>query len=104
VAWLSAAGPRDAGPRAEKVDVKEAQSTIMARCSMCHMSEPVWPGVHGPPKGVLLDSPENIRLHAHLIEIQAVRSSAMPPGNITQMTPQERQIVAAWLAAGAPAK
>jgi uncharacterized membrane protein len=104
VAWLSAAGPRDAAPRAEKVDVKEAQSTIMARCSMCHMSEPVWPGVHGPPKGVLLDSPENIKLHAHLIEIQAVRSSAMPPGNITQMTPQERQIVAAWLAAGAPAK
>jgi uncharacterized membrane protein len=104
VAWLSAAGPRDAGPRAEKVDVKEAQNTIMARCSMCHMNEPVWPGVHGPPKGVLLDSPENIKLHAHLIEIQAVRSSAMPPGNITQMTPQERQIVAAWLAAGAPAK
>jgi uncharacterized membrane protein len=104
VAWLSAAGPRDAGPRADKVDVKAAQSAIMARCSMCHMNEPVWPGVHGPPKGVVLDSPEKIKLHAHLIEIQAVRSSAMPPGNITQMTPQERQIVAAWLAAGAPAK
>jgi uncharacterized membrane protein len=104
VAWLSAAGPRDAGPRADKVDVKAAQSAILARCSMCHMNEPVWPGVHGPPKSVVLDSPENIKLHAHLIEIQAVRSSAMPPGNITQMTPQERQIVAAWLAAGAPAK
>jgi len=104
VALLSAAGPRDAAPRADKVDVKAAQSAIMARCSMCHMNEPVWPGVHGPPKGVVLDSPDNIRLHAHLIEIQAVRSSAMPPGNITQMTPQERQIVAAWLAAGAPAK
>jgi uncharacterized membrane protein len=104
VAWLSAAGPRDAGPRADKVDVKAAQSAILARCSMCHMNEPVWPGVHGPPKGIVLDSPENIKLHAHLIEIQAVRSSAMPPGNITQMTPQERQIVAAWLAAGAPAK
>jgi uncharacterized membrane protein len=104
VAWLSAAGPRDAGPRADKVDVKAAQSAILARCSMCHMNEPVWPGVHGPPKGVVLDSPENIKLHAHLVEIQAVRSSAMPPGNITQMTPQERQIVAAWLAAGAPTK
>jgi uncharacterized membrane protein len=104
VALLSAAGPRNAGARADKVDVKAAQSAILARCSMCHMNEPVWPGVHGPPKGIVLDSPENIKLHAHLIEIQAVRSSAMPPGNITQMTPQERQIVAAWLAAGAPAK
>ncbi len=56
------------------------------------------------PKGVLLDGPENIRRHAHLIEINAVRSDAMPPGNITEMTPQERQILAAWLAAGAPAK
>jgi len=48
--------------------------------------------------------PENIRRHAYLIEINAVRSDAMPPGNITEMTPQERQILAAWLAAGAPAK
>jgi uncharacterized membrane protein len=28
----------------------------------------------------------------------------MPPGNITDMTPQERQILAAWIAAGAPAQ
>jgi uncharacterized membrane protein len=37
-----------------------------------------------------------------LIEINSVRSNAMPPGNITEMTPQERGILAAWLAAGAP--
>jgi uncharacterized membrane protein len=104
VAWLSGAGPSDAGARVDKVDTKAAQNAIMSRCSMCHMSEPVWPGVHGPPKDVVLDSPENIRRHAHLIEINAVRSRAMPPGNITEMTAQERQVVAAWLAAGAPAK
>jgi uncharacterized membrane protein len=28
----------------------------------------------------------------------------MPPGNITGMTSEERSILAAWLAAGAPAK
>jgi uncharacterized membrane protein len=53
---------------------------------------------------VVLDSPDNIRRHARLIEINAVRSDAMPPGNVTQMTATERQILAAWLAAGAPAK
>jgi uncharacterized membrane protein len=104
VAWLSGLGPRDAGARVGKVDVKAAENTVLARCSMCHMEGPVWPGVHSPPKGVLLDNPENIRRHAHLIEINAVRSHAMPPGNITEMTGDERQILAAWLAAGAPAK
>lgn len=106
VAWLSGAGPKDAatGARADRVNVAEAHNVVLSRCSMCHMDGPVWPGVHGPPKGVLLDGPENIRRHAHLIEINAVRSDAMPPGNITEMTPQERQILAAWLAAGAPAK
>jgi uncharacterized membrane protein len=106
VALLSGAGPKDAatGARAAGVNVAAAHNVVLSRCSMCHMDGPVWPGVHGPPKGVLLDGPENIRRHAHLIEINAVRSNAMPPGNITEMTPQERQILAAWLAAGAPAK
>ena len=71
---------------------------------MCHTSEPGWPGVHGPPKDIVLDSPEAISQHARLIDINAGRSSAMPPGNITEITAQERQILAAWFAAGAPAK
>jgi uncharacterized membrane protein len=104
VAWLSGAGPGGASPRAEKVDVKAAENTVLSRCSMCHRDEPLWPGVHAPPKGVVLDDPESIRRHARLIEINAVRSHAMPPGNITDMTPQERQILAAWIAAGAPAR
>jgi uncharacterized membrane protein len=106
VAWLSGAGPKDVatGARADRVNVAEAHNVVLSRCSMCHMDGPVWPGVHGAPKGVLLDGAENIRRHAHLIEINAVRSDAMPPGNITEMTPQERGILAAWIAAGAPAK
>jgi uncharacterized membrane protein len=104
VAWLSGAGPRDAivGAGAGRVDVAAVHNVILTRCSMCHVEGPVWPGVHAPPNGVVLDSPESIRRHAHLIEINSVRSNAMPPGNITEMTPQERGILAAWLAAGAP--
>jgi len=64
----------------------------------------VWPGVSAPPKGVVLDDPASIRRHAGLIEINAVRSNAMPPGNITAITAQERQLIAAWLAAGAPSQ
>jgi uncharacterized membrane protein len=104
VAWLSGAGPGGLGPRADKVDVQAAENTVLVRCSMCHRGEPVWPGVSAPPQGILLDTPESIRRHARLIDINAVRSRAMPPGNITEMTPQERAILAAWLAAGAPAQ
>jgi uncharacterized membrane protein len=105
VAWLSNAGPRQVTTGAlPEPDMRAAHNVVLSRCSMCHMSEPVWPGVHSTPKEVLLDSPENINRHARLIEIQAVRSSAMPPGNITEMTAEERQILAAWLAAGAPAQ
>jgi uncharacterized membrane protein len=105
IAWLSAAGPREEAARPHgRVNVAAAHNVILSRCSMCHINEPVWPGVHAPPKGVVLDGPDNMTRHARLIEINAVRSNAMPPGNITEITPQERQILAAWLAAGAPTK
>jgi uncharacterized membrane protein len=76
----------------------------MSRCSMCHAVEPVWEGIPAPPSGVLLDSDEQIRIHAPLIDIAAVRSNFMPPGNITDMTNDERLTLASWIAAGAPAK
>jgi len=90
--------------RSERLNVAAAHNVILSRCSMCHVDAPVWPGVHGPPKGVVLDGPVNMTRHARLIETNAVRSNAMPPGNITEMTSQERQILAVWLAAGAPVK
>jgi uncharacterized membrane protein len=107
VAWLSGAGPGGSagvGARAEKVDVQVAENIVLSRCSMCHRDEPLWPGVHAAPKGLVLDNPASMRRHARLIEINAVRSRAMPPGNITEITPQERAVLAAWLAAGAPAQ
>jgi uncharacterized membrane protein len=106
VAWLSAAGPRTltigALPPAPKF--ADVSNIVMSRCGMCHAAEPVWAGLAAPPKGVLLDTDEHIRLHAPLVAAAAVRSDAMPPGNITEMTPDERLTLASWLAAGAPAQ
>ena len=106
VAWLSAAGPRatttGALPPAPKfAAVAEYR---LSRCSMCHAAEPVWDGIATAPKGVLLDSDEQIRLHAPLIEILRCARKAMPPGNVTEMTDDERLVLASWLASGAPAK
>jgi len=79
-------------------------SIVMSRCSMCHADEPVWAGIGSPPKGIVLDTKERIHDHARLIDINAVRSSAMPPGNITEITAAERGTLAAWIAAGGAAK
>ena len=82
----------------------QVENIVISRCSMCHAAEPVWDGIPAAPKGVMLDSDEQIWRHAPLIEASRVRSQAMPPGNITEMTRKERLVLASWLAAGAPEK
>lgn len=105
IAWLSNAGPRvplgelPAPPKFTDVD-----TIMLTRCSMCHASRPVWAGIGTAPNGVMLDTTERILDYVRQIEINSVRSHAMPPGNITEMTIAERRALAAWIAAGAPAK
>jgi uncharacterized membrane protein len=70
--------------------------TVSGRCSMCHAAEPVWEGIVRPPKEVVLDNENAIALHARDIYLQAGRSHAMPPGNITDVTADERKLLTAW--------
>ncbi len=72
------------------------KDTISTRCSMCHAAEPVYEGILRPPKGVMLETDAEIAAHAREIYIQAGRSHAMPPGNITDMTGEERALLTAW--------
>lgn len=73
-----------------------ARDVIQSRCSMCHAAEPVWEGVVRPPKNVKLETDAEIAAHAREIYLQAGRSHAMPPGNITDVSPQERALLVAW--------
>jgi uncharacterized membrane protein len=106
IAWLSAAGPSGAKTGALPAHVKfaDVQDIVLSRCSMCHAKEPVWAGIPTAPMGVRLDDAAAIELHARMIAINAVDSHAMPPGNVTEITPEERQVLAAWIAAGAPGR
>ena len=81
--------------RSEEFDT--AQATIMARCSMCHARRPLWEGMSHPPLGVVLESEFDIAREASRIARQAVLSHAMPPGNVTGMTEDERAQLARWL-------
>ncbi len=105
VLYLSAAGPRtQTGAAATVPGFDQVAEIVVSRCSMCHGEAVAWPGIATAPKGVLLDTPERIRGQATLIALAAVRSDAMPPGNLTEMTGAERAALGAWIAAGAPGK
>lgn len=105
IVWLSAQPPmaERAGlePVIDAPQFAAVQEVIEFRCSMCHASEPFWYGMTVPPKGVILETPEQIRLHAGQINMQTVLTHAMPPGNITGLSDEERQVLAAWIADGA---
>ena len=74
----------------------EVSYTVQGRCSMCHAAEPAYQGVPVAPKDVRLDTPELIAEHAREIYIQAGRTHAMPPGNVSYMTEEERQLLVVW--------
>jgi uncharacterized membrane protein len=98
IALLSAAGPREIkiGSLSVEPTFANVQEIILSRCSMCHAAEPVWDGIITAPRGIRLDDEEHIRRNARLIGRNAGWASAMPPGNVTEMTGEERAVVAAW--------
>jgi uncharacterized membrane protein len=104
IAILSAAGPRDIkiGSLPAAPTFANIEEIVLSRCSMCHGAEPVWASIVTAPKGILLDDTEHIRRNARLIGRNAAWSNAMPPGNVTEMTGEERAMIAAWLAVRDP--
>ncbi|MGC4409352.1 cysteine desulfurase [Rhizobium rosettiformans] len=72
------------------------RDVVQGRCSMCHAAEPVWEGIARAPKNVKLETDGEIAAHAREIYLQAGRSHAMPPGNITDLSSEERKLLVAW--------
>jgi len=88
--WLQpddVAPPPQAGP----VSFEQAQPVIEERCASCHSGA-------SAPLGVRLETEAEITARADDIERQAVQTRAMPPGNSTGMTEDERSLLAAWIA------
>ena len=77
-------------------DFKGVQDVISTRCSMCHAQEPVYSGVYTAPKKVLLETEKQIARYARDIYLQAGRSNAMPPANVSWMEEKERALIVKW--------
>ena len=85
----------------DDVSFRDVKAIVDARCVACHAEKPRQEGIAVAPKGVVLESPAQIAQNAAAIRQQAVASHAMPLGNLTNMTDDERARLGAWIDAGA---
>ena len=85
----------------EKISFVEINNIIKYRCGVCHAKNPTTEGIASPPKGIVFDSVEDILKNLSIIQAQAVDSDAMPPGNMTGITQQEREKLLLWIQQGA---
>jgi uncharacterized membrane protein len=106
IAWLSSAGkPEGDVPPVVSGETQAflsalhfvaVKQVIETRCVECHSAVPGYPGVNEAPKDVRLDSDAGIAQHAEQIAMEAGYSSAMPPGNVSEITPEERALIVQW--------
>jgi uncharacterized membrane protein len=87
---------------AESVTTPGALAIVQTRCASCHSATPADEGFDAAPGGVMFDEAGQLKAHAQKVLAQAVLTDAMPLGNITEMTPEERARLGAWIRAGMP--
>jgi uncharacterized membrane protein len=95
-----AIAPKGADPSGSKVAFATVQGVMKERCLACHSAQPTQPGFAQPPKGIVLETPEQIAANAPKVA-ETIGNRYMPIGNLTQMTEGERALIATWYAQGA---
>jgi uncharacterized membrane protein len=101
VAWWTAPKPLDLPKVEGAVTFDQVRSIIGQRCVACHAPTPTFAGIAQPPAGVILTTPASITANSQRIYQQVAVTGIMPLGNVTQMTPMERAIIAQWVKDGA---
>jgi uncharacterized membrane protein len=95
VFWAGAPSATKRAP-ASSSESQRVQAVLAQRCATCHANKPTQPGITAAPKGIVFDNEERNSAQAALILQQSVTTRVMPPGNLTQMTEDERLLIARW--------
>jgi uncharacterized membrane protein len=95
--WLTA--PRAPAAGGAAVSDAEVLTLTSRHCAMCHARKPTHESFQEAPKNVTLESIGEIKKYAPLILTQTVQNKAMPLGNQTAMTDEERTRLGQWIAA-----
>jgi len=80
-----------------EVTDQEALSIVRQRCATCHAASPTDATIKVAPKGVHLETLEDLRRYAAQIDVQAVKNKAMPLANRTGMLDEERAKLGTWI-------
>jgi uncharacterized membrane protein len=99
----AAAQAVESGPTDTHLLALKARVVVTERCVPCHSQAPTDEVFKAAPAGVVLDTPEQMKRWSERIKVRAVDTNTMPFGNKTQISEDERAVLASWVAAGAPA-
>ena len=78
------------------VALADAHAIVVERCASCHANEPAHPGFAAPPQGVVFASEAATLAQIETIHQQVVVTKAMPLGNLTAITDEERATLDRW--------
>ncbi len=101
IAWWTQPRVIPLPPVEGEVTFNRVRAIVGQHCIQCHAPQPTFPGYAQPQAGVLLHTPADLVQNAPRLYQQVITTRIMPLGNITQMTDQERAVLAAWVKAGA---
>jgi uncharacterized membrane protein len=96
-ATLATAAHGQTAARAGSPTDAEILALVKTHCVRCHATEPTHEAFAKPPAGIVLETIEEIARNAPKIMSQVVIQRAMPLGNETGMTDDERDRLAAWI-------
>ncbi len=85
----------------DAVAFSTVRAVVTHHCTNCHSERPTHEAFEAPPSGFVLDTPQQIKSGAQRILARAVVTNAMPLGNETGMTQEERDLLANWIYQGA---
>jgi uncharacterized membrane protein len=94
--FATAPEPRPAPGSGEAVEIARVFTIVQQRCIKCHAPVPDFEGFTSAPLGVELDTQQKLLLHAERVYQTVVITRTMPLANLTQITDNERHLVADW--------
>ncbi len=75
----------------------EVMTIVRKHCTSCHAANPKNEAFDAPPKNIVLENIDQLGRHGKQVVRFAVQTRAMPLGNDTGMTEDERLKLGAWL-------
>jgi len=75
----------------------EALKISQKHCVMCHAVKPTHESFSEAPKKISLETVEDLKKYATAIYAQTVQTRAMPLGNASAMSDDERTALGRWL-------